>query len=229
MAIDHDGRLIVCEGATGQVVAMDASGDGSGREVLASRYRGRRLNSPNDVVARTDGALYFTDSWWPNRLGPAMERELDFQGVFRIGGTGEPELLIDDMDFPNGLCFSPDERVLYVNDSTPGAIRAFDVAADGSLSGDRVIATGIVDESGHVDGMKCDEHGNIWVTGPGGIWVLDPAGRQLGLIETPARSGNLCWGGPDFNWLFICCSSEIHRLRTLVVSSTGRSLRTASS
>jgi gluconolactonase len=217
MTIDLAGRLIVCEGATGQVVAMDAGGDGSGRTVLAGRYGGRRLNSPNDVVVHSDGSLYFTDSWWPPRLGRPLERELDFQGVYRIAGDGaEPELLIDDMDFPNGLCFAPGESVLYVNDSTPGAIRAFDVAPDGSLSGDRLVATGLVDDSGHVDGMKCDERGNLWVTGPGGVWVLDPAGATLGVIATPQRTGNLHWGGPDWNWLFLCCTSALYRLRTNV-------------
>jgi gluconolactonase len=213
MTIDLDGRLVVCEGETGCVVRMSPLGDGSGREVLVGTYRGQRLNSPNDVVIRSDGTLYFTDSWWPNRLGRQIVRELDFQGVFRWAG-GEPEVLIDDMGFPNGLCLSPDEGVLYVSDSVPGRIRAFDVAADGSLSNDRVFADGLVDRTGHVDGMKCDEQGNVWVTGPGGIWILDPSGTALGVVETPARTGNLHWGGPDWSWLFVACSSTLFRLRT---------------
>ncbi len=219
MTLDLDGRLVVCEGETGSVVRMNARGDGAEREVIAARYDGRRLNSPNDVVVRSDGAVYFTDSWWLQRLGLTVEQELDFQGVFRVVDGGEPEVLIDDMDFPNGLCFSPDESLLYVNDSTPGRIRVFDVAPDGSLSNDRVFADGMTDETGHVDGMKCDEHGNVWVTGPGGVWILDTAGTPLGVVETPARTGNLHWGGPDWSWLFVACSSSIFRLRTKV---TGR-------
>jgi gluconolactonase len=216
MTIDLDGRLLVCEGETGAVVRMDSSGSGHGREVVAERYRGKRLNSPNDVVVRSDGSIWFTDSWWPNRLGRTIVRELDFQGIFRIAPGGAPEPVIADCDFPNGLCFSPDERLLYVNDSTPGRIRVLDVAADGSLAGDRVLADGVTDPTGHVDGMKCDERGNVWVTGPGGVWVLDPAGVRLGVIGTPQRTGNLAWGGPDRDWLLITCSSRLFRLRTRV-------------
>jgi gluconolactonase len=216
MTIDLEGRLLVCEGETGAVVRMDASGTGSGREIVASSYRGRRLNSPNDVVVRGDGSIWFTDSWWPNRLGRTLEQELDFQGVFRVVDGGEPELEIGDMDFPNGLCFSPDESLLYANDSTPGRIRVFDVSAEGTLSGDRIFGDGITDASGHVDGMKCDEQGNVWVTGPGGVWVLDPSGVHLGTIATPQRTGNIHWGGPSWDWLFVTCSSGLYRLRTRV-------------
>jgi gluconolactonase len=219
MTLDREGRLVVCEGESGSVVRMHPSGDGSERETLAAQYGGRRLNSPNDVVVHSNGGVYFTDSWWLDRLGSDTRRELDFQGVFRVVDGGEPEVLIGDMDFPNGLCFSPDESLLYVNDSTPGTIRVFDVAPDGSISNDRVFADGMHDETGHVDGMKCDENGNVWVTGPGGVWILDPAGSTLGVIGTPARTGNLHWGGPDWSWLFVACSSSVFRLRTKV---TGR-------
>jgi gluconolactonase len=216
MTLDGECRLVVCEGETGSVVRMDPRGDGSGRTVLAGHHDGRRLNSPNDVVVRSDNSLYFTDSWWPNRLGRTLEQELDFQGVFRVVDGGDPELMIGDMDFPNGLCFSPDETLLYVNDSTPGRIRVFDVAPDGSISNDRVFIDGLTDDSGHVDGMKCDERGNVWVTGPGGVWILDPTGTPLGVVGTPARTGNIHWGGPDWSWLFVACSSSIYRLRTRV-------------
>jgi gluconolactonase len=216
MTIDLEGRLVVCEGETGAVVRMDPDGSGSDREIVAGRYEGRRLNSPNDVVVRSDGSIWFTDSWWPNRLGRTLEQELDFQGVFRVADAGEPELLIADADFPNGLCFSPDELLLYVNDSTPGRIRAFDVSASGTVSGDRVFADGVTDATGHVDGMKCDERGNVWVTGPGGVWVLDPSGIHLGTIATPQRTGNIHWGGPERTWLFVTCTSRLFRLRTRV-------------
>jgi gluconolactonase len=216
MTLDLGGRLLICEGETGALVRMDPGGSGSGREVVAHRYGGRRLNSPNDVVVRSDGSIWFTDSWWPNRLGRSIEQELDFQGVFRVVDGGEPEPVIDDTDFPNGLCFSPDESLLYVNDSTPGRIRVFDVGASGALSGDRVLADGIADSTGHVDGMKCDDRGNLWVTGPGGVWVLDPAGVHLGTIRTTQRTGNIHWGGPGWTWLFVTCSSGLYRLRTRV-------------
>jgi gluconolactonase len=178
MTLDREGRLVVCEGETRRVVRMNARGDGGGHSVVAAHYRGRRLNSPNDVVVRSDGVLYFTDSCWPILLGRAREQELDFQGIFRIADGEEPELLIDDMDFPNGLCFSPDETRLYVNDSTPGRIRVLDVAPDGSISNDRIVADGMRDETGHVDGMKCDEHGNVWVTGPAESGFSIPAARR---------------------------------------------------
>ena len=213
MTLDLDCRLVVCEGETGCLVRMSPLGDGSDREVVTGSIGGRRLNSPNDVVARSDGSLYFTDSWWPNRLGRNLEQELDYQGVYRFAGE-EPQLLIDDMGFPNGLCFSPDESLLFVNDTVPGRIRVFDVSADGSIANDRIFADGLVDATGHVDGMKCDVLGNVWVTGPGGVWVLDPAGATLGVIETPERTGNLHWGGPDWSWLFVTCSSWLFRLRT---------------
>jgi gluconolactonase len=216
MTIDLDGRLLVCEGETGAVVRMDPTGTGSGREIVAARYEGRRLNSPNDVIVRSDGSIWFTDSWWPNRLGRTLEQELDFQGVFRLTADGELAAAVTDTDFPNGLCFSPDETLLYVNDSTPGRIRVFDVAADGALSGDRVFGDGITDPTGHVDGMKCDERGNVWVTGPGGVWVLDATGLHLGTIETPERTGNIHWGGPGWDWLFVTCSSGLYRVRTRV-------------
>jgi gluconolactonase len=216
MTLDRERRLVVCEGESGSVVRMGANGDGSGRETIASQHGGRRLNSPNDVVVHSSGAIYFTDSWWLDRLGLDTQRELEFQGVFRVVDGEEPQVVLDDMDFPNGLCFSPDESLLYVNDSTPGRIRVFDVAADGTLLHDRVFADGVRDDTGHVDGMKCDEHGNVWVTGPGGVWIFDPAGVVLGVVETPARTGNIHWGGPDWTWLFVACSSHLFRLRTRV-------------
>src|SRR6266513_6243199 len=132
MTLDNDGRLIVCEHVTSSVVRMDPDGRGGGREVLASHYEGRELNSPNDVVVKSDGAIYFTDPTYGRMPGFGLEREqeLDFQGVYRIQpGNGEPQLLVDDFDQPNGLCFSPDESLLYVNDTTRAHIRVFDHGA----------------------------------------------------------------------------------------------------
>ena len=129
MTLEADGRLIVCEHVTSSVVRIDPDGGGSGREVLAAQYQGKELNSPNDVIVADDGAVYFTDPTYGRMPGFGVQRdqELDFQGVYRIApGGGEPELLVDDFAQPNGLCFSPDQSLLYVNDTTRAHIRAFD-------------------------------------------------------------------------------------------------------
>jgi gluconolactonase len=223
MTWDNDGRLIVCEHVTSSVVRMDPDGTGSGREVLASHYDGKELNSPNDVVVKSDGAIYFTDPTYGRMPGFGIEREqdLDFQGVYRIPpGGGDPQLLAGDFEQPNGLCFSPEESLLYVNDTGRCHIRAFDVGADGMLSNGRVLADGIgtgdLDAGDLVDGMKLDERGNIWVTGPGGVCVFDAQGEQLGTLEVPEPVGNLNWGGPDWSWLFIPATTSLYRVRCKV-------------
>jgi len=225
MTFDLDGRLIVCEHVTSSVVRMDPDGTGSGREVLATHFEGRELNSPNDVVVKSDGAIYFTDPTYGRMPGFGIEREQDlsFQGLYRIPpGGGDPQLLDDDFGQPNGLCFTADERVLYVNDTERTNIRAFDVRDDGTLGPGRVVADGI--GSGDlavgdlVDGMKLDERGNLWVTGPGeapgsfGVCVFSPEGEHLGTVEVPEAVGNINWGGPDWSWLFIAASSSVYRL-----------------
>ena len=146
MTLDADGRLIVCEHVTSSVVRIDPDGTGSGREVLATHYEGKELNSPNDVIVAEDGAVYFTDPTYGRMPGFGSERdqELDFQGVYRIApGGGEPELLIDDFAQPNGLCFSPDKSLLYVNDTTRAHIRVFAVKPDGTIENGRVLADGV--------------------------------------------------------------------------------------
>jgi gluconolactonase len=223
MTWDLAGRVVVCEHVTSSLVRMDPDGTGSGREVLASHYDGRELNSPNDVVVKSDGTIYFTDPTYGRMPGFGIEREqdLDFQGVYRIPpGGGDLELAVDDFVQPNGLCFSPDEALLYVNDTDRAHIRVFDVQADGSLSGGQVLADGIGTgelESGElVDGMKLDERGNVWVTGPEGVWVFSPQGEHLGVVEVPENVGNINWGGPEWNWLFIAASTSMYRVNTNV-------------
>ena len=220
MTWDLDGRLLVCEHVTSSVVRMDPDGKGGGREVLATHYDGKELNSPNDVVVKSDGAIYFTDPTYGRMPGFGIEREqdLDFQGVYRIPpGGGDLQLLIDDFAQPNGLCFTADEKTLYINDTDRAHIRAFDVQDDGTIANGRVVAEGI--GSGDlaigdlVDGMKLDERGNIYVTGPGGVCVFDPEGSQLGTIEVPENVGNLNWGGPDWTWLFIAASTSMYRVK----------------
>jgi gluconolactonase len=222
MTIDLDGRLIVCEHTTSSVVRMDPDGSGSGREVLASHYEGKELNAPNDVVVHSSGAIYFSDPTYGRMpvFGVEREQELDFQGFFRIPpGGGDVQVLADDFGQPNGLCFSPDESMLYCNDSEQAHIRAFDVQGDGSLTNSRVLAqnigTGDI-STGLVDGMKCDEGGNIWVTGPKGVWVIGSDGEHLGVVEIPEAVGNLHWGGPDWKWMFVCASTGLYRFETKV-------------
>jgi gluconolactonase len=227
MTIDNDGRLVVCEHVTSSVVRMDPDGRGGGREVLATHYEGRELNSPNDVVVKSDGAIYFTDPTYGRMPGFGIEREqdLDFQGVYRIApGGGDPQLLVDDFDQPNGLCFSTDESLLYINDTTRAHIRVFDVAGDGTISNSRVLAEGIgsgsLEIGDLVDGMKLDERGNVWVTGPGGVCVFDPDGNHIGTVEVPENVGNINWarppGGPDWNQLFIPATSSMYRIQCKV-------------
>src|SRR5207253_1864186 len=215
------GRLIVCEHSTSSVVRMDADGTGSGREVLAGQYEGKELNSPNDVVVHSSGAIYFTDPTYGRMPGFGVEREqdLDFQGVYRIPpGGGDVQLLAGDFGQPNGLCFSPDESLLYVNDTDRAHIRVFDVASDGSISNGRVLAENIgtasLEKMDLVDGMKADERGNIWVTGPQGIWVLGPDGEHLGVVQIAEPVGNLHWGGAGWSSMFVCASTGLYRFQT---------------
>jgi gluconolactonase len=223
MTFDLDGRLIVCEHVTSSVVRMDPDGTGSGREVIASHYGDKELNAPNDVVVKSDGAIYFSDPTYGRMPGFGIERdqELDFQGVYRIPpGGGDTQLLADDFGQPNGLCFSTDESLLYVNDTEKAHIRVFDVEPDGSIANSRVLADGIgtasLEIGDLVDGMKLDERGNIWVTGPGGVCVFDPEGEHIGTVQVPEPVGNLNWGGPDWNWLFIPATSSVYRIECKV-------------
>jgi gluconolactonase len=226
MTLDLDGKLVVCEHSTSSVVRMDPDGTGSGREVLASHFGGKELNAPNDVVVKSDGAIYFSDPTYGRMPGFGVEREqeLDVQGVYRIPpGGGELEQVADDFAQPNGLCFSADESLLYVNDTDRAHIRVFDVQADGSLANSRVLAEGIgtasLEKGDLVDGMKLDERGNVWVTGPGGVCVFSPEGEHLGTVEVPEPVGNLNWGGPDWNWLFIPATSSVYRIETKVAGN----------
>jgi gluconolactonase len=218
MTLDLEGRLVVCGGAQGEILRMDADGTGAGTEVLASHYEGKRLNSPNDIVVAADGSIYFTDPWWAHMVGVDREQDLDFQGIYRIAPNGALELVADDFEFPDGLCFSPDESILYINDFDLDHIRAFDVQPDGSLANGRIFADDIRadDHGGKVDGMKCDEHGNVWVTGPYGIWVFTPDGTHLGVVEIPERAQNFHWGGADWKSVFVTASASLYRFEAKV-------------
>ena len=198
------------------------------RELVAFHYRATYLNSPNDVVTRgSDGSIYFTDpdyGRWNDWIGQERSRDqLGFAGLYRVPpGGGELELVVDENEFdqPNGLCFSPDETLLYVNDSAARNVKVFDVTADGSLGPSRLLHEGIgsgVPREGNVDGMECDELGNVWVTGPGGVWVLTPEGdaprrrRDAGGLRQPSRGV-----GEDLHSLFLMTTTSVHVVTTLV-------------
>ena len=218
MTYDADLNLLVCEHATSSVVRIDSRGE---RAVLASHFEGRELNSPNDLVVHSSGAIYFTDPWYGRmpRFGVERPRDLGFQGVYRIPpGGGAPQLLVDRFMFgqPNGLCFGPGEDRLYVNDTEQANIRVFRVEKDGSLSNARVFASGIKDslKPGVPDGMKCDREGNVWVTGPGGLWVYGQDGRHIGKVSVPELVANLHWGGPEWQTLFLAASTSLYAVDT---------------
>ncbi|HEX6144963.1 MAG TPA: isochorismatase family protein, partial [Geminicoccaceae bacterium] len=220
MTYDRDLNLIVCEHATSLLVRER----GGQREILASPFEGRELNSPNDVCVHSSGSIYFSDPWYGRMPGFGVERprQLGFQGVYRVRGgrAGEVELLVERTLFeqPNGLCFSSDERLLYVNDTAQALIRVFDVDGSGRLANGRVFASGIRSElePGLPDGMKCDASGNVWVTAPGGIWVYAPGGELLGKVRLPEMAANLHWGGEDFRTLFVCATHSVYTVPTRV-------------
>ncbi len=209
MTLDRAGRLLACEHGNRRVTRTELDGTIT---VVADRYQGKRLNRPNDVVVRSDGTVYFTDP--PLRLPtPTEPRELEVAGVFRVAPDGTVALVADDFQFPNGLAFSPDESVLYVDDSRRKHVRAFDVAADGSVSGGRLFADLASDDVGVPDGMKLDREGNLYVGGPGGIWVFRPNGVLMGRLLLPEWPRNLAWGDDDLQTLFVTACTSLYRLR----------------
>ncbi|MYE89685.1 SMP-30/gluconolactonase/LRE family protein [Candidatus Poribacteria bacterium] len=215
LTYDKQGRLVTCEHANRRVSRTEADGT---VVTIASHYEGKRLNSPNDVIVKSDGSLYFSDP--PYGLtadyGVEGEQDLDFQGVYRLSPDGQTlTLLVDDFDRPNGLCFSPDESILYIDDTERLHIRAFDVQADGTIANGRIFAEEEGDD-GVPDGMKIDAHGNIYLTGPGGIWIFDASGEHLGVLQTPERAANLGWGGDDWSTLFITASTSLYSIQCKV-------------
>ena len=223
MTRDDHGNLIVCEHVTSSLVRESPDGT---RETLASHWGERELNSPNDVIVAADGSIIFTDPTYGRMPGFGLEREqeLDFQGVYRLPADGgDLQLLIDDFAQPNGLCFTPDESQLYINDTVHAHIRVFDVGPDHALSNGRVFAEGIGTgdlASGElVDGMKLDERGNVYVTGPKGVWIFAPDGEHLGVIEVPENVGNVNWGGDDWSTLYIPASTSVYRVQMKVAGN----------
>jgi gluconolactonase len=209
---DLQGRLIMCEGGHRRLTRMAADGR---IETLVDRYEGKRLNRPNDVVCKSDGSLWFTD---PDLRVPFAERELPYAGVYRITPDGTTTLMAD-CEYPNGLAFSPDERVLYVaNTRWTQYIHAFELDAAGKVVRRRIFAEMASDDdkNGVPDGMKVDVEGRLFCTGPGGTWVFAPDGTGLGVIRTPEVPANICFGGPDLRTLFLTARTSVYTLRVNV-------------
>ena len=207
---DHRHRLIDCASVLRAIIEVTPDGK---HKVLADRYEGKRLNSPNDVIVGPDGALYFTDPTLD--LVAGEKQEIPFQGVYRLDDTGNLRLLTRDMAQPNGLAFSPDGKKFYVDDDEKRNIRVYDVAADGTLSHGRIFGEEPGGKGDGVpDGIKADDKGNLFVTGPKGIWVWDSNGNHLGTIVTPEQPANLTWGDPQYDTLYITATTSVYKLRT---------------
>jgi gluconolactonase len=210
LALDGTGRLILCTFAGRSIDRIEKDGR---RTVLADGYEGKRFNGTNDVVVRSDGAIYFTDTFGGLRQrGEDRRKELPFNGVYRWQ-QGKVTLLVSDMPNTNGLAFSPDEKVLYVNGSRDNYVRRYDVLPDGTLTHARMF----IDfrgrkERGVTDGMKVDVAGNVYVTGPGGIWVLSPEAQHLGTIHLPEVPINLAFGGADRKSLYVTAHTGLYRV-----------------
>ena len=220
---DLQGRVIICEGDNRRITRREADGSYT---PIAERLGGKRINRSNDVVTRSDGSIYFTD---PAGRLTSEERELDYSGVHRIAPDGTLSNATSETEYPNGLAFSPDESILYVaitrlddgclQEKERGEvcrhqrIRAFDVAADGTLSHNRVFADMFSAEDGVPDGMKVDTEGRVYCTGSEGCWVFDGAGNHLGIIRLPEIPANCAWGGPDNRTMFFTARTSVYTLR----------------
>jgi gluconolactonase len=214
MTLDLEGRLVVAGWSARTIWRIEKDGSFT---TLASRYEGKKFNSPNDIVVRSDGSIYFTDSAGglviPGMVGDDLQRQLDVQGVFCITPSGDVQLAIDDCVYPNGLAFSRDEKLLYVNDTRLGIIRAFDVRTDGSVGPGRLFHKLTGNEPGVADGMKIDNDDNVYCTGPGGIHIMDSSGKLLGRLLLPGHNTNVAWGDDDWRSLYITTYHGVVRTR----------------
>jgi len=204
LTFDRQGRLIACEHGNRRVSRTEPDGK---VVALAEKYEGKKLNSPNDIVVKSDGSIYFTDP--PYGVQPS-EKELSFNGVFRISPDGNLTLLAPDFERPNGLAFSPDEKKLYVADTARGHVRVFDVQPDGTLKGGEEFV-----KTPGPDGMKVDTKGNLYVTSTG-VAVFDAKGKKLGEISLPERPANCCFGDADNRTLFVTARTSLYKVRLKV-------------
>lgn len=209
---DRQHRLLDCASVLRAVIRFQENRKDF--DVIADRYQGMKFNSPNDVVLGPDGATYFTDPTFD--LPQGEKQEIPFQGVYRLGADAGVQLLTKDLKQPNGLAFSPDGKHLYIDDSDQRNIHVFDFNPNGTIANGRIfgVEPGAKDD-GVPDGMKVDRAGNVYVTGPQGIWVWDAEGHHLGTIVLPEQPANLAWGGPDYSTLYITATTSVYKLRTM--------------
>jgi len=218
MTFDKQGRLTVAGWCSRTIYRFEHDGTIT---TIASKYQDKKFNSPNDIVVRSDGSTYWTDSAGglviPGMVAQDVQRYLDMMGVFRLTPDGkEVQLVIADCTYPNGLAFSPDEKILYVNDTRLALIRAFDVNPDGSVGPGRIFHKLTGTEDGVADGMKCDVEGNVYCTGPGGVHVIAPDGRLLGRLKIPGHCTNMGFGDDDWKSLYVTTFKQVYRTRVKV-------------
>ncbi len=207
---DQHHQLIDCASVLRAIIRINPDGTFA---ILADHFEGKRFNSPNDVVTGPDGAIYFTDP--TSDLPKGEKQELDFKGVFRLDGQGRVTLLTKDLTEPNGLAFSSDGKKLYVDDSAQKNIRVYDFDLDGTLRNGRIFGEEPGGKGeGVPDGMRVDRAGNLYVTGPGGIWVWDAEGHHLGTILLPEEPANLAWGESDLKTLYITATTSLYTIKT---------------
>jgi gluconolactonase len=210
LGLDQTGQLLLCQHGNRQLVRQEPSGQ---LTVLADRYLGRRLNSPNDVICRRDGTLYFTDpSWGLEKNSDKPQREVPFNGVYRWA-NGQVHLVDSTLVKPNGIGLSPDQRTLYVADMNKKWY-AYRLRADGTVKDKRLFFdASAIQDNGHIDGLKVDTKGNVYGTGPNGVMVFSPKGRYLGAIKFAEVAANIGWGGPDGRTLYATCKTSVYRIR----------------
>jgi gluconolactonase len=209
---DRQLRLLDCASVLRAIIRISPDGKYT---VLADHFEGNKFNSPNDVVIGPDGAIYFTDPTLD--LPKGEKQEISFQGVYRLDEKGEVRLLTKELTQPNGLAFSPDGKRFYVDDTKQRNIRVYDFQADGTLANGTIFGEepGSKGE-GVPDGMKVDRNGNLYVTGPKGIWVWDKQGRHIGTMVIPEQPANLTWGDKDYRTLYITATTSVYKLRMKV-------------
>lgn len=214
ITLDRQGRVTYCQHGDRAVVRLEKDGK---RTVLADRFEGKRLNSPNDLVYKSDGSLYFSDPpYGLRKLADDPKKELSFSGVYRLS-KGKLQVVNKDFQAPNGLAFSPDEKYLYVDDSSTKTYWRFDVQPDGTLANKKLlIDASSSKDAGVPDGMKIDKQGNMYAAGPGGVWVISPDGKHLGTIVPPENPANLAWGDADAKTLYFTARTGLYRLKVNV-------------
>jgi gluconolactonase len=214
MTFDRQGRLVVCGWSWRRVWRLEEDGTVT---TLCSQFDGKKLNSPNDLVVKSDGSIYFTDpSGGLNNVemhGEDVQRYIDYHGVYRISPEGKTTLAVKDFTYPNGLAFSADESLLYINDTRENLIKVYDVNRDGTLSKGRLFCKMVGSEAGVADGMKIDTEGNVYCTGPAGVQVFAPDGKLLGRIKLPGHTTNMGWGDDDWKSLYVTTYSSLFRIR----------------